>query len=53
MKKIDIWLIASLVVALVIDPDKTDLFWVGLAWANLLFAIVSKSICNEKEHGTK
>lgn len=49
MKKIDIWLFASLVLALLIDPDETDLFWVGLAWANLLFAIVSKSMTNENE----
>lgn len=53
MKKIDIWLFISVVLAILPDPDNSDLFWMTLTWANLSCAVIAKylTVENSKKDG--
>ena len=54
MKKINIWLFASILLAVVVNPDESEPYWLFVLWGNVVFAIVCKGIIyaneNEKHH---
>lgn len=49
MKKVDLWLVASIALAILVNPDESDLFLTFSLWGQVLFAIVAKAIINSKD----
>ena len=51
MKRIDLWLGASIALALLVNPDESELFLTLTLWGQVVFALVAKAITynNEKK----
>ena len=51
MKKIDLWLVASIALALLVNPDESELFLTLTLWGQVVSALVVKAITynNEKK----
>ena len=54
MKKINAWLIVATLLAVVVNPDESEPFWLFVLWGNVVMALVCKGIIysneNEKRH---
>ena len=54
MKKVNVWLIVATLLAVVVNPDESEPFWLFVLWGNVVFALVCKGIIyaneNEKRH---
>lgn len=53
MKKINFWLFAAILLAVIIDPEESDPFWILFAWCNLGAAICCKVSMMNDEKETK
>ena len=53
MKKTDLWIIASFILAMLIDPENGDLGWSAILYANFILAIVTKAAMVAKENESK
>ena len=53
MKKTDVWLIVALLLAVVVNPDESEPYWLIVLWGHVVFVLVCKAIiaANEKEAG--
>lgn len=51
MKKIDIWLVVAILLAVIVNPDESTPYWLFVLWGNVVFAIVCKAIISG--NGTK
>ena len=58
MKKVNVWLIVAVLLAVVVNPDESKPYWLFVLWGNVVFALVCKGIIsanktaneNEKRH---
>ena len=54
MKKINVWLIVATLLAVVVNPDESEPFWLFFFFFNAVMALVCKGIIysneNEKRH---
>ncbi len=44
MNKVDIWIIVAVIMAIVVNPDESDLYGIMLIWGNVIAAICTKAI---------
>lgn len=47
MKKVDLWIVIAVALAIVVNPDESNTYGLMLLWGNVLAAICTKAIINE------
>lgn len=49
MKKIDIWLVLAIALAVIVNPDESDTFLVLALWGHVVLILVLKALLQENE----
>lgn len=50
MKKIDLWLVIAVALAVLVNPDESNTFGIMILWGNVIAAIVCKAAINENKN---
>lgn len=53
MKKVNVWLIVAVLLAVVVNPDESHPYWLFVLWGNVVFALVCKSIIYANRNANK
>lgn len=50
MKKVDVWIIVAVILAIVVNPDESDLWGILVLWGNVIAALCAKAIMLDNEN---